>query len=377
MPERSSGRFHATYRLRASAGEIAARAGALALEQSVEMPLEAVTDAFVREQVVARVESIEPGADGFHVVIAFATRTTGLEAGQLLNMLFGNCSLQSDVELIDVTLDAALLRALPGPAHGAAGWRRALGLEAAPPRPLTCTALKPQGLPPQRLAELAATFARAGIDVIKDDHGIADQDYAPFRERVAAVQRAIEAEAGARGSRGRVLYAPTLSGGPRRIAEQLRIARDHGVRAVLVCPMLMGVPTLVECVRAEADLLILAHPAFAGHARIAPDLLLGRLFRLFGADAIIFPNFGGRFAFSRETCRAIARRAREPLEGMAPALPVPAGGMSSDRVDEMVREFGREVMLLIGGHLLAGAVTPGDSILARAGAFVQRVADAS
>jgi ribulose-bisphosphate carboxylase large chain len=386
MSSQASERFSASYRLRAGAREVQARAQALALEQSIEMPLEAVTQDFVRERVVARVESVEPclapggaadaaGAVGFGesfvVTLSFATATTGLEAGQLLNMLFGNCSLQPDVELIDFDPGPELLAALPGPRFGTHGWRRALGLERAPARPLTCTALKPQGQSPQQLAELAATFARAGIDVIKDDHGIADQGYARFGPRVAAVQRAIERAAAERGSR--VLYAPTLSGGPARLREQLRIARDQGVGAVLACPMLCGVPTLVEVVREEAGVPILAHPAFAGNARIAPDLLLGRLFRLFGADATIFPNFGGRFSYARETCSAIARRAREPL-GRAPAiLPVPAGGMGTGRVDEMIGEFGNDVMLLIGGHLLAGATTPGDSVLARATAFVDRV----
>jgi ribulose-bisphosphate carboxylase large chain len=373
-----SERFHATYRLRAEAREVAARAQALALEQSIEMPLDAVTQPFVREQVVARVESIEPiqtpqSAAGFQVKLSLATRTTGLEAGQLLNMLFGNCSLQPDVELVDFEPNPDLLRALPGPRFGVAGWRRALGLDRGPPRALTCTALKPQGLSPQQLSELARTFALAGIDVIKDDHGIADQQDAPFALRVPAVQRAVRQAAVERAMGDRVLYAPTLSGGPRRIREQLRVVRDEGVGAVLVCPMLCGVPTLVELVREEAGVPILAHPALAGNVRIAPALLLGRLFRVFGADATIFPNFGGRFSYDRATCRAIAQRAREPLNGVAPIMPVPAGGMRTERVNEMIDEFGTDVMLLIGGHLLAGATSPGDSVLARAKAFVEQV----
>ena len=367
-------RFGATYRVRADQRNIQARAQALALEQSIEMPLDAVTQDFVRDRIVARVASIEPaGAGAFDVTLSFATSTTGLEAGQLMNMLFGNCSLQPDVELRAFEPDGELLRALPGPRFGVQGWRRALGIDGAPPRPLTCTALKPQGQSPQQLAELAATFALAGIDVIKDDHGIADQDSARFAPRVAAVQKAIRQAARERGGDTRVLYAPTLSGGPRRLREQLRVARDEGVGAVLVCPMLCGVPTLVELVREEAGVPILAHPAFAGNVRIAPDLLLGRLFRMFGADATIFPNFGGRFSYDRATCRAIADRGREPLEHVAPILPVPAGGMGTERVGEMIREFGSDVMLLIGGQLLAGAVTPGDSVLARATAFVERV----
>jgi ribulose-bisphosphate carboxylase large chain len=368
-------RFHATYRLRAVDRDVRARAQALALEQSIEMPLDAVTQDVVREHVVARVESVEPSALGgaFDVRLSFATATTGLEAGQLLNMLFGNCSLQPDVELLDFEPDRELLAALPGPRFGTPGWRRALGLDRAAARPLTCTALKPQGQSPRQLAELAATFARAGIDVIKDDHGIADQDYARFAARVAAVQRAVDRACGQRPAGGRALYAPTLSGGPNRLRGQLRVVREEGVGAVLVCPMLVGVPALVELVREEAGVPILAHPAFAGNARIAPDLLLGRLFRMFGADATIFPNFGGRFSYDRATCRAIARRAREPLGSLPAILPVPAGGMGTERVGEMIGEFGNDVMLLIGGHLLAGATTPGDSVLARATAFVKRV----
>ena len=127
-------RFCATYRLRADAASVQARARALALEQSIEMPLEAVTQPWVRDRVVARVASIEPvqpagGASGFDVTLSFATRTTGLEAGQLLNMLFGNCSLQPDVELLDFEPPGELLEALPGPRFGLDGWRRALGLD--------------------------------------------------------------------------------------------------------------------------------------------------------------------------------------------------------------------------------------------------------
>lgn len=386
-------RLLATYRVRSDARAIEARARALALEQSIEMPLEAVDDAKVRSDVVGRVESIEPAgagasgvADCFEVRLSLSLQTAGPEAGQLMNMLFGNCSLQPDVELVDLAPPPELLAALPGPRFGVAGWRAALGLERAPqggaPRALTCTALKPQGLAPERLAALAQVFAEAGIDVVKDDHGIADQAYAPFHRRVPAVQRAIERGAGRRERPGRTLYAPTLSGGPRRIAEQLRIVREEGVGAVLVCPMITGIPVLVEQVRADAAVPVIAHPAMAGSARIAPPLLLGLLFRLFGADATIFPNYGGRFAYDVDTCRAIARRASEPLAGGASggqgslraALPVPAGGMSVERVDEMLQVFGTDVMLLIGGNLLLGSTVPGDSVAARARAFVRKVA---
>jgi ribulose-bisphosphate carboxylase large chain len=367
-----TGRIHATYRVTAPAGEIEARARALAAEQSVEMPLEAIRDARVRDEVVATVERILPspaggrgigGEGAFEVTLGIAVETTGHEASQLVNMLFGNCSLQPEVGLVDADFPPGFAEAFPGPEFGIAGIRTMLG---APDRPLTCTALKPQGSTLDHLVHLARTFALAGVDVVKDDHGLANQASCPFAARVPAVLQAI-AEAN-RETGSTTLYAPTLSGDPRALAGQLQVARGCGLRMALVAPMLVGLPVFVE-LRRESGLALLAHPAFAGASRIAPALLLGKLFRLFGADATIFPNHGGRFSYGRDTCLAIAAASRDAWEGLAPILPVPAGGMSVERVPEMIADYGRDTMLLIGGGLL----TAGDALLDRSREFVRRV----
>lgn len=339
-------RLLATYHVAAPIAEAPARARALAIEQSVEMPLEAIGEERILREVVATVEAVRKAEGGFEVTLAIAPSTTGPEASQLLNMLFGNCSLQPEVRLVDVRFPEAYARAFGGPRHGIEGIRRLVHAEG---RAITCTALKPQGSSPETLARLAGTFARAGIDVVKDDHGIADQRDAPFPERVRAVQRAIDAAN--RETGGHTAYAPTFSGSIRAMAEQARIARECGVCMALVAPMLVGMPAFVE-LQAEFDRPLMAHPAFAGATRIAPPLLLGTLFRLFGADATIYPNHGGRFSYDRDTCLAIARNARGAWSGLKPALPVPAGGMSVERVPEMIADYGVDTMLLIGGGLL-------------------------
>jgi ribulose-bisphosphate carboxylase large chain len=105
-------------------------------------------------------------------------------------------------------------------------------------------------------------------------------------------------------------------------------------------------------VREHPAVAFIAHPSMGGAASIAPAFLLGRLFRLLGADAVVFPNYGGRFGYSPDTCRALARAALEDRDGLRPSVPVPAGGMSTDRVPEMLDFYGADVMLLIGGALL-------------------------
>ena len=107
----------------------------------------------------------------------------------------------------------------------------------------------------------------------------------------------------------------------------------------------------------------------AGAARIAPPLLLGKLFRLLGADAVVYPNHGGRFGYSPETCREIAATALAKRNGRKPALPVPAGGMTTDRVREMLDFYGADIMLLIGGGLLSAR----DRLVEETAAFVTAV----
>ncbi|MEP7069579.1 MAG: RuBisCO large subunit C-terminal-like domain-containing protein [Usitatibacter sp.] len=335
----------------------------MATEQSVEMPIAAIGDDRVLSEVVATVESIRPHAGYFDVVLGIAPATTGNEASQLMNMLFGNCSLQPEVELVDVAFPAGFAKVFPGPRFGVEGIRTITGVHG---RALTCTALKPQGSTVEYLAHLARTFALAGIDIIKDDHGIANQSCHPFDARVPAVQKAI-AEAN-RETGGNTVYAPTFSGGGQSLARQARVARDNAVKMALVAPMLVGLPAFVE-MQAGLGVPVMAHPALAGAVRIAPPVLLGKLFRLFGADATIFPNHGGRFSFSRETCMAIARAARDPWHDVRPTFPVPAGGMTVERVDEMLRGYGPDTILLVGGGLLAA----GERLLDRSRDFAAAV----
>lgn len=357
-------RFHAIYHVRCSAADIADRARALALEQSIEMPLTAVTSAYVREEIVAHVEGCAEIAPGVHAVtLALASVTTGGEIGQAMNMLFGNCSLQPDVTLVDVAFPEDFLVGFRGPRYGLDGMREIVGAES---RAMTMTALKPQGLSPPELAALCETFARAGLDVVKDDHGIANQSYSPFAARVAACQDAIRRANAATG--GRSVYAPSLSGGPRQLREQIKIVRDEGVGMVLACPMLLGLAGFAELVD-ELPCPVIAHPALAGSVRIAPPLLLGRLFRLLGADATIFPNYGGRFSYTREICEALAHAGRAPWSGFRACVPVPAGGMGVERVAEMIEVYGSDVCLLIGGNLLAA----GSELAARSRLFVATV----
>jgi ribulose-bisphosphate carboxylase large chain len=360
----------AVYHVTDTADRIQARAHAIAVEQSVEMPVSAISDRTVLDEIVGRVEDIQDlGTGDFEVRIGLAVATTGLEAGQLLNMLFGNSSIHRDMVLADAIFPEAVLRAFRQPRPGLQGWRRRAG---AKDRALTCSALKPQGLPARELAIIAGKLARGGLDFIKDDHGLADQAYSPFAERVPRVADAVrDARAAMIGEDGgRTGYLPSLNGNLDQMRRQIEIARAAGLDAVLIAPMTTGVPTFHTLTRENPYIAFMAHPALAGAAHIAPPLLLGKIFRLLGADATVFPNHGGRFGYSPATCRDLAEAALGAFGELSPCVPVPAGGMTPDRVPDMLEFYGNDVMLLIGGGLLAA----GPRMTEEAAAFVRAVA---
>src|SRR5471032_2630608 len=187
--------LRATYYVTASSQpELDARVESLLLEQTVELPRAALHDKFVLENIVGRLVSVKTiGAEKHVVTIDFPISATANDPAQFLNVLFGNSSIQNHVALADFKLPNSKEwpqreRALPGPQFGTAGLRNITGVN---DRALTSTALKPIRLTVDRLAQLCGLFAHAGVDIIKDDHGLANQSFHPFVERVLACKKAL------------------------------------------------------------------------------------------------------------------------------------------------------------------------------------------
>ena len=354
----SGERFVVRYAILGDATEARQRAEDICLEQTVEFPADLLPAGDIPDQLVGRIEQFEPLDDGrCEVAISYALEVAGAELPQLLNVVFGNASIMPGIRVMRLDLPERLLAGFRGPRFGQQGLRELVGV---PRRPLLMTALKPLGLSVVALAELAYRYARAGVDLVKDDHGLANQRIAPFEARVeacaAAVARA-NAETG-----GRCLYVPHVIGPADQMHARALMARGAGAGAVMVCPGLVGFDTMRRLADDNAMALpIVSHPAWNGSFVTSPDqgiahyALYGQLQRLAGADASIFPNVGGRFAFSADECRAIAAGCGDAFGRLAPAFPTPGGGMQLDSVPRMRELYGDEVIYLLGGGLHRGS----------------------
>lgn len=351
----SGEKLFVTYLLQADVErEALEKAKDICLEQTVEFPDDLVPPGSLRDTIIGKIVDFGKKDDTtWFAQISFAFETFDNDLLQMLNVIFGNISIKPGIKVIDIALPESFAGRIRGPRFGVEGIRKLVGVEH---RPLICTALKPMGLSAEQLAEQAYRFARGGIDLIKDDHGLADQPFAPFTKRVRLCSEAVRR---ANEETGRnCLYLPNITCSADRIRERAHFAKECGAGGLLISTLLTGFDSMRMLADSdELQMPIMAHPAFSGvfvtskANGISHGLFYGLFMRLFGADMSVYPNFGGRFSFSVDECRNIAEFCRMPLGGLKEIFPTPGGGMTTDKASIMLDVYGRDFILLIGGGL--------------------------
>ena len=352
----SKKRFSVNYRITADdEAQAICFANDIALEQTLELPESSISDRSLRDVVMGQVLEIRPTEEDpprFDATISYHLETTGYKIPQLLNVLFGNSSMRNNLKITKLSLPEEFLKHFSGPRYGLEGLRKKMGIY---DRPLACTALKPMGAPIKDLAKMAAGYVRGGGDILKDDHGLSDQSYHPFKERVLRCQEAVSQANVTSGNNA--IYCPMISGPFDEIEKQVQFAVENDVQGILIAPMLVGFDTM-RYLAEQYHVVIIGHPALSGvfysntdHG-MTPAVLLGSIYRLLGADISIFVNYGGRFPWTKSDCLDLADALREPLGKIKPCFPSPAGGMSVDKVEEMLQTYGKDTVFLISGALI-------------------------
>lgn len=347
----SGNRFKVHYTLfAATEKEALEKAIDITLEQSVEFPEDLVPENIKAEGVLGKIESFKQVANNkFDCQISFACEIAGNEITQFINVLYGNISIKPGIKIEKIELHDDLKSFIKGPRFGTKGIRESWDIK---DRPLICSALKPMGLSASDLAILASEFALGGIDLIKDDHGLANQVFSSFEERVEKCQKAITK------NNPKTVYAPNISGSSHELKKRAMFAKSVGCKALLISPALTGFSAIAELSQDdEINLPIIAHPAFIGSFLTSNEngfshyALLGQMMRIIGADVTIYPNFGGRFSFSKDECLSIVKGCSDKLLDFAEILPSPGGGMNFQNVPEMMKVYGNDVVYLMGGGL--------------------------
>lgn len=356
LKEQLRDRFTVTYRIAAEEKDALEMTKNITVEQTVEFPAAHIECDAIQTDIIGRIESFAACDGGYRAVISYSDQSATEEFAQFMNVVFGNSSLLPGITVEDIALSKEQQKWFPGPKFGVDGIRKRIGVF---DRPIAMTALKPMGLPSESFADEAYRCALGGVDMIKDDHGLADQTFSSFKERIRAVCEAIQKAYEETGKK--TAYVPNLTGRCSEILDRIRYAEDCGADGIMLAPGLTGYDTLQYAAQ-QTTLPVVAHPAMAGcfldkgSGGFDCGCINGQIPRICGADITVFPNYGGRFSLSQAQCRSIVDHCMKPYGDMKPVLPAPAGGMTFEKIPAMKDFYGTDVVLLMGGGLFT--VTP-------------------
>lgn len=284
------------------------------------------------------------------ISIAYPTYNFTFDIPAILTTVFGKLSLDGEVKLLNLEFDKRDLSRFPGPKFGIKNIRSKLNTQ---DRPLLMSIFKGIiGRDIHFLREQLRDQAMGGVDIVKDDEILFDVNIS-FEDRIIAGKEILDEVYEKTGKRTH--YAVNLSGRTMDLVDKAKHATELGADALLFNVHTYGLDmlqTLAE--NSEVQLPIMAHPAYSGAYTssnfygVAPDLLLGNLTRLAGADFSLFPSPYGSVAMEKEKTLAIARQLTEE-NGLNQAFPVPSAGIHPGLVPLLYHDFGNDCIINAGG----------------------------
>lgn len=353
----SGDRFTVTYSLWGSEAEARETASAICVEETAEFPENLIGEGDIRDHILGRVVDFKHiDGDHYEATLSYAVEITAFELLQFLNVVYGNISMIPGIKVERFALPESLSMHFKGARFGRDGLRELLKV---PSRALLATAIKPMGLSPEELASMAYDCAIGGLDFVKDDHGLSNQGFAPFKERVARCAEAVQRANQQTGET--CLYLANINGRTEEIIEKAYFAKEAGAGGLLILPSLIGWDMMRYLAQDDKlGLPIVVHPTFHGAYVTNPVSgfsfysMYGQLVRLAGGDVSVFPNYLGRFSASKENCLEAVRGTQAPMGNLKSIFPSPGGGAALDKIPEMLEVYGQDMVYLIGGGLHHG-----------------------
>ncbi|MGG4045821.1 2,3-diketo-5-methylthiopentyl-1-phosphate enolase [Paenibacillus favisporus] len=299
-------------------------------------------------------EGAAPGERYADVTIAYPDINFSRDIPALLITVFGKISMDGKIKLNRLGFSDHFVQGFPGPKFGIAGIRDILGVH---DRPLLMSIFKSViGLNADELREQFLRQALGGVDLIKDDEILFENELTPIEKRVEVCLKAAEAAQKETGKK--LLYAANLTGPTSSLKSQAKKAIGAGANALLFNVLSYGYDVLHELSSdPEINVPIAAHPALAGafypspHYGISASVLLGQLMRLAGADLVLFPSPYGSVTMPKAENMAIRDELISRELPMKASMPVPSAGIHPGLVPLILRDFGTDVVVNAGGGI--------------------------
>jgi ribulose-bisphosphate carboxylase large chain len=275
---------------------------------------------------------------------------------QVLSCIAGNIMGMKAVDTIrleDCEWPEQLTSSFPGPLYGSDVLTKFLDAD---DRPGLATVPKPKvGLPTEEHARIGYEAWVGGVDLLKDDENLTDQNFNPFERRVhdsLEMRDRAQEETGERKD-----YLVNITAETDEMIRRAEYVADQGGSFVMVDIVTCGWAALQTVRRRTEDLDLAIHAHRAMHAAFdrVPEhgvsmRCLAQFARLAGVDHLHTGTVGlGKL--ENEDTVGINDWLKSDLYGMTDVLPVASGGLHPGIVDALLDATGPEVMVQAGGGI--------------------------
>jgi len=275
---------------------------------------------------------------------------------QILSCIAGNILGMKAVEsirLVDCEWPEALATSFLGPQFGSDVREEVFGVS---DRPILATVPKPKvGLSTERHADVGYQAWTGGVDLLKDDENLTDQDFNPFHDRL--VESLARRDQAAEETGEPKSYLINVTAGTNEMLERVDQVAAEGCEYVMVDVITTGWAA-VQTVRERCEELGLAiHAHRAMHAAFdrlphhgVSMRVLAQIARLVGVDQL-HTGTAGLGKLANEDTVGINAWLRDDLYGLSDVLPVASGGLHPGLVPDLLDATGTNVCVQAGGGI--------------------------
>lgn len=326
-------------------------AGAVASESS--------TGTWTKLTTITEKKQLEMGAKVFsmkgnYIKIAYpAILFEKRNMPQILSSIAGNIFNMKEVKTIrleNVEWPNEIINSFKGPKFGIGGVRKITKVKK---RPLVGTIIKPKlGLNSSEHAKVAYQAWIGGLDIVKDDENLTNQNFNRFKTRMMETFKLRDR---AEKETGEVkIYMPNVSAETNEMIRRAKFVKSLGGEYIMVDILTVGWSALQTLRNANLNLVIHAHRAMHGALTRNKEhgismKVIADVARLIGADQLHIGTAVGKMDESKEEVIAIKKRIQSKMGNLKPVFAVCSGGLTPKHVKSLVKMLGRDIIIQAGG----------------------------
>lgn len=309
----------------------------------------------IEKKYAARVGEV----DRKNKIVEILVPTDDFEIGnmpQFLSLVAGNVfglKQLRHLRLLDVELPKEFIQYYKGPRFGIDGIRE---ITSARERPLVGTIVKPKiGLGPADYAEVVREAVGGGVDLVKMDETLTNQDFCKLEENVSWVMEVIDNYKEV--TEKEVLFAVNITTRPDKLLERAEEVLKLGANCLMIDVVCTGIAA-IQILRDDPSINAPIYCHRAGHAAFTEDpkhgihwMVFCKLARLLGADAIHAGTIVGKMRGGQKEVLDCYDALRNDWYGFKPTMPAASGGLYPGLLPKLIKLLGKDIIANFGGGI--------------------------